>query len=216
MSIHIMFQRLRAVFAPVGAAFLLAMSTHQPAFAEPAPPEDAAALITQELVAQLREVVDNELVQLSIRAQNAKYGALSDAQINTLDQQWRAEREMDDKPLIAMTLSNPLSNYLIRSQADALGLYAAIFVTDANGLNVGQSAITGDYWQGDEAKFQRTFPVGPTAVFIDEPEYAPEFGVWIVQVNMTIADKTSGAPIGAVTFDVNLEELRRRAALAAN
>ncbi len=42
---------------------------------------------------------------------------------------------------------------------------------DANGLNVGQNSIIGGYWQGGESKFQKTFPMGAEAVFIDEPEW---------------------------------------------
>lgn len=169
-------------------------------------------LITPEVIEAARAVASSEVVLRSVLAQNAKYGDLSQSEIDGLDQQWRKEREADDKPLIAVTLSNPLSSYLTRVQANHLGVYAAIFVMDRNGLNVGQSAITGDFWQGDEAKFTQTFPKGASAVFVDEPEWVDEFKVWIAQVNLTLAD-ASGAPIGAATFDINLTELERRAAL---
>lgn len=172
-------------------------------------------LITQTVINDIRAQIAGEIVHRSIKAQNAQYGDLSEAEIEALDQQWRAERKADDKPLISMTLSNPLSSFLTRVQANSFGLYTAIFIMDRNGLNVGQSAITGDFWQGDEAKFQKTFGVSPKAVFVDEPEDIGEHGIWIAQVNMTLTDPESGAPIGAATFDVNLVELERRAALQA-
>ena len=131
-----------------------------------------------------------------------------------MDTQWRAELKTDDQPLITAVLSNPLSSYLLRIQANSLGVYTEVFVMDAKGLNVGQSAITSDYWQGDEAKFQKTFPVSPQAIFIDEPEYNADTATWRAQLNMSIADE-SGQAIGSVTVDVNLTELERRAAAAS-
>ncbi len=173
----------------------------------------SSAQITDSVVEQIRTLLTGDIVTRSIIAQNEKYGTLAGAEIEALDQQWRAERKADDKPLIAMTLSNPLSSYLTRLQADSFGLYTAIFVMDRNGLNVGQSAITGDFWQGDEAKFQKTFDVSPSAVFVDEPEDIEEHGIWITQVNLTLTDPETGDAIGAATFDVNLIELARRSAL---
>ena len=173
-------------------------------------PFQPATLIDRPVIERMRAILASVLVELSIETQNREYGNLPQSQIKQLDEQWRAERGTLDKPLIAMTLSNPLSTYLTRMQADALGLYSAIFVMDRNGLNVGQSAITSDYWQGDEAKFQKTFQVGPEAIFIDEPEYVDDFDIWISQVNMTIASRTTGQPIGSASFDVNLNELARR------
>jgi hypothetical protein len=79
---------------------------------------------------------------------------------------------------------------------------------DAVGLNAGQSAITSDFWQGDEAKWQQTFQVGPDAVFIDEVEIMEETGTEIRQLNMSIAQ--DGRVVGAITVDVNITELRRR------
>lgn len=175
------------------------------------PPSNA--VITQRVVDDIRGLLAGDIVSRSILAQNAKYGTLSSDEIDALDKQWRAERKSEDKPLISMTLSNPLSSYLTRVQANSFGLYTAIFVMDQNGLNVGQSAITGDFWQGDEAKFQKTYDVAADAVFIDEPEDIEEHGIWIAQVNLTLTDPKSGQRIGAATFDVNLIELERRESL---
>ena len=119
-----------------------------------------------------------------------------------------AGREVEDQPLITAVLSSPLSNYLTRIQADSQGLFTAIFVMDGSGLNAGQSAITSDFWQGDEAKFQNTFQVGPDAVFVDDIEINEDTGVEIAQLNMSIAQ--DGKVVGAITVDVNLTELRRR------
>ena len=143
-----------------------------------------------------------------LAAQNAENEGLSQTAIDRLDQQWRAERNAADQPLIGRILSNPLSSYLTQIQAQSLGLYSEIFIMDVVGLNAGQSAITSDFWQGDEAKFQKTYGVGASAVFIDAAEYDEDTATWRAQVNFTI--DADGAAIGAATVEFNLTELQRR------
>ncbi|GGK25872.1 hypothetical protein [Salinarimonas ramus] len=192
-----------------GLLFLAATAAIAPASAQGVPPR-AEALIDDAVVAEVRSWLSTEIVRLSVTNQNERYADLDANGISALDAQWVAEREAADKPLIAATLSSPLSVYLTRIQARSLGLYAELFVTDAHGLNVGQSSITSDFWQGDEAKFQETFPKGPDAVFIDEPEWDDEMRVWRAQLNLTIADESGRTPIGAATVEINLTELMRR------
>ncbi|WP_349371271.1 hypothetical protein [Salinarimonas sp.] len=189
-----------------------ALAVPLPAAAQGAAP-NAKMLIGPAVVAEVRSWLETEIVRLSVESQNERYAGADAAEIEALDQQWRAEREAADKPLIAATLSSPLSVYLTRVQAQALGLYVEIFVTDDEGLNVGQSAITSDYWQGDEAKFQNTFPVGADAVFIDDPEWDEGLKIWRAQLNLTVTDESGRAPIGAATVEINLTELIRRSAV---
>ena len=174
---------------------------------------DINSLVTPAVIEEMRKWIETDIVRISIGAQNERLQQQTQEQIDALDKQWVGERESDDKPLIAATLSNPLSVYLTRLQGKSLGLYAEIFVMDQNGLNVGQSSITGDFWQGDEAKFQKTFDVSGDALFIDEPEWDDENKIWRGQVSFTITD--NGESIGAVTMEVNLTELQRRVAAGA-
>ena len=81
---------------------------------------------------------------------------------------------------------------------------------DDKGLNVGQSNISSDFWQGDEAKWQKTFLKDGNAFFVDDPEWNSDTKTWRVQVNIAIPSPQDGAPIGAATFEVNLTELMRR------
>ncbi len=182
-----------------------------PALAQEATAPNPRALIDDAVVADLRELLANDVVAISVAAQNRRYAGIDAAEIERLDTQWVAEREAADKPLIAATLSSPLSIYLIRHQAQSLGLFVEMFVTDRNGLNVGQSAITSDFWQGDEAKFQKSFSAGPDAVFIDDAEWDEDHRIWRAQVSLTVVDE-AGAPVGAGTFELNLTELMRRRA----
>lgn len=203
---------MKRSIAIVSAVILAAVGLSGSHVAAQPPAPDATALVTPEIYSEISRWIDSEIVRISIQAQNERYGDLRQDQVDALDKQWRAERESDDKPLIAATLSNPLSVYLSRMQGRSLGLFAEIFVMDRIGLNVGQSSITSDFWQGDEAKFQKTFPVGAGAVFVDEPEWDDTFKIWRTQVNITIADEAGTTPIGAVTIEINLTELARRQA----
>lgn len=180
------------------------------ASAQSIPP--SVAIIDDAAVEQIREWLKNPVVEMSIVAQNKTYADLPQEDVDRLDKQWRTERKGDDQPLIAAILSSPLSNYLTQIQAASGGLFTEIFVMDAKGLNVGQSGITGDFWQGDEAKYQKTFPNGAGVVFIDDAEFHEDSKTWRAQVNMTIADQAN-APIGAVTVEYNLSELARRRGL---
>lgn len=192
------------------ACALAIVSAAGTARAEPQPlstPVDA--LVTPALLDTLRAWSETPVVRLTLKARNARNGSLDQAEIDRLDSQWRSERETVDQPLITSVLSSPLSTYLTRIQARSLGVYTEIFVMDMKGLNAGQSSITSDYWQGDEAKFQKSFAAGPQAMFVDEPEYNEDSATWRVQVSRTLTDET-GAPMGAITIELNLTELERR------
>jgi hypothetical protein len=165
-------------------------------------------LIRDYLIDEVRQWSGSPVVLMTLEASNERYATLDRAGIDALDRQWVAEREVEDQPLITAVLSSPLSSYLTRIQSNSQGLFSAIFVMDATGLNAGQSAITSDFWQGDEAKWQKTFQVGPDAIFIDEIEINEETGTEIAQLNLSIAQE--GKVVGAITVDVNLTELRRR------
>ena len=175
---------------------------------EDAPPAQWRDTVEAIILADIADVLAEPIVEYTVLAQNTRYMDLVQADIDALDNKWRGEHDLDDQPLISAVLSNPVSSYLTRVQAQAIGLYTEIFVMDDHGLNVGQSNISSDFWQGDEAKWQETYSRGPGSVFIDEPEFRDEIGAWVVQVNVTI--EKDGAAIGASTFEVNLTELVRR------
>ncbi len=197
---------LKKSFLTCLATLLLVAST-QSALAQTAAP--STTIIGKTQITDIRNWLKSPVVNISIDAQNQRYMSIEQSKIAALDKQWRAERKAKDQPLVAAILSSPLSNYLTQIQAASGGLFTEIFVMDAKGLNVGQSAITSDFWQGDEGKFQKTFPKGKNAIFIDDAEFHDGTKTWRTQVNLTIAD-SKGTPIGAVTVEYNLTELARR------
>jgi hypothetical protein len=180
---------------------------------KPTPPE-AAKLITPEVVTAVKKLLEQPVTVISIGASNDGHAKIDQAGIDALDKEWKAETKAEKQPLIAEMLSSPLSNYLLYLQAQSAGLYTEMFVMDEKGLNVGQSSVTSDYWQGDEGKYQKTFQVGAEAVFIDEAEFNDDTKTWRAQLNFTVVDPASGKAIGAATVEMNLTELERRQAQA--
>ena len=146
-------------------------------------------------------------VVAAIKAQNSKHEKLSEAEIISLDKQWRAETASTSKPLVDAVLASPLSEYLSKVKDSSAGVYTEIFVMDNKGLNVGQSDITSDYWQGDEAKWQKTYPVGADAVHVGEVEFDDSSQQFQSQVSMSVVDPANGQVIGAVTVGINVDAL---------
>lgn len=139
--------------------------------------------------------------------QNKKNSSLTQAQIDTLDKQWRAETKAGSKPMIDKVLANSLSKYLTKVKTDSKGLYTEIFVMDNKGLNVGQSDVTSDYWQGDEAKWKQTFSVGANAVHVGKIKKDESTQQFQSQVSVSVVDPKTKAVIGAVTVGINVDNL---------
>ncbi len=162
------------------------------------------------LVDDLRRIVQQDVALISLRAQNEQNTGIAQERIDSLDRDWRTEADSPAQPLIAQLMGSPLSSYLIDIKARSLGLFVEIFVMDEHGLNVGQSSITSDYWQGDEDKYLKTFAVGPGAIHYGDVERDETFRIDKQQVSFPIADPKTGRLIGAATFEINLTELERR------
>lgn len=143
----------------------------------------------------------------AVRAQNAETADIEQAEIDSLDAQWRAEVGAGDTPLIDEVSGRDASAALVDIRDGAEGLITEIFVMDAHGLNVAVSDVTSDYWQGDEAKWAETYLVGPDAVHLGDVEFDESTQAFQSQVSVTVVDPDSGEPIGAMTIGVNLEFL---------
>ena len=81
-----------------------------------------------------------------------------------------------------------------------------VFVMDNKGANVCMTDKTGDYWQGDEAKFVNSYNGGIGSVFVDEEiEEDGATRAMVGQVSVPVMDK--GMAIGAMTIGVFVDKL---------
>ena len=167
--------------------------------------DEVTGALTELAQNDVKQWLNTPAVWAQVKAQNAKNQSLSEAEIITLDKQWRAETGASSKPLIDQVLSSELSAYLNEIKEKSGGKYTEIFVMDSVGLNVGQSDVTSDYWQGDEAKWQKTYKVGPDSIHIGEVELDESTQQLQVQLSLPVVE--NGAVIGAVTIGVNVDAL---------
>lgn len=165
--------------------------------------------IRELVVSQIKGWTADSTIVAAIKDQNGKHARLSQADIDALDKKWRAQTEAGSKPMIEELLGRSASKRLAGYKDGGEGLFTEIFVMDNKGLNVAQSDMTSDYWQGDEAKWQKTFLAGPEGIFIDEVEFDESTQTYQAQVSVSIADTDSGDVIGAITVGVNVELLEK-------
>ncbi|WP_206064784.1 hypothetical protein [Nitratireductor mangrovi] len=169
--------------------------------------QDHVGPVTDYVKANIEPWLVDPVVVSAIKEQNAANAGLGQADIDKLDQQWRAETEASDRPLIDKVLANALSQFLSAKQDEAGGMITEAFVMDNKGLNVGQSAVTSDYWQGDEAKWQKSYGAGAGAIFVDEVEKDESTQTLQSQASIAITDPASGEVIGAITVGINVDGL---------
>ena len=165
------------------------------------------APITAIVASKLKPALNDQTIIAAIKAQNISNGEISQADIEALDQKWRSQVEAGGGEMLDKELGSPASAYLKKVRDDADGLITEVFVMDAHGLNVAQSDPTSDYWQGDEAKWQKTFGTGGDVVFVDAVEQDESSQMLQSQASFTILDPETGSPIGAATVGVNLDKL---------
>ena len=165
------------------------------------------AVLTEFAINDVKNIAADADVVSAIKAQNQHSSQLDQNEITSLDNDWRSQVGQSNAPLITSKLSTSLSKKLAEMQENSQGVITEIFVMDNKGLNVAQSGVTSDYWQGDEAKWQQTYLVGPNAYHISEIEEDESTQMFQSQVSYAISDPSSGQVIGAITVGVNIEEL---------
>ena len=155
----------------------------------------------------VKQWVSSPLVIRAIKKQNARHADLSQRDIIAMDKRWRAETGAAKRPMIDRILANELSRFLAQARKEQHGIVTEVFIMDNRGLNVGQSDVTSDYWQGDETKWQQTFLVGPDAMIIDELELDESTQTFQSQLSMSITDPATGKVIGAITVGIDVEAI---------
>ena len=137
---------------------------------------------------------DPELVQ-AVLAKNAQRETAE--QIQTRDRQW-INNPAD--PLRRALSESPCAQRL-RDLVKDDPLVAEVILMDEHGANVCVSKVTSDYWQGDEAKWEKTFHDGLDP-FVDAPAFDASSGVFAVQLSVPV--RKDAKPIGALTLTLKV------------
>ena len=136
----------------------------------------------------------------AVQQQNAQGKSLDE--IKTMDEKWKATPGIAD--YMKAIMESECGQHL-RQVQESTAYYAEIFVMDNQGANVAMTDKTSDYWQGDEAKFQKSFNGGNGAVFVDEIEFDDSSQAYLVQVSVPVMD--GGKAIGAITFGIDVDRI---------
>jgi hypothetical protein len=152
---------------------------------------DVAAIAKDELA----PIGSDKVIVKAVRAQNKK--GLSMDYIAKVDKAWKGNDP--NTYFIKEIRENKCSDYL-RDVVAKVDYLFEIFVMDNQGANVCMTDTTGDYWQGDEDKWQKSFADGKGAILVEEAEMDDGFAAMVQQVSVPVMDK--GAAIGAITFGV--------------
>lgn len=151
------------------------------------------------------EWLADPLIVQTVKTQNEATKSYSEDQIIAMDARWRSEVGTAETPTISVVLDSPASTYLGTKVAETQGQVVEAFVMDARGLNVAVSAVTSDYWQGDEDKFLKTFALGSGSVHVGEIEFDESTQMYLSQVSFVILDPITHYPIGSMTLGLNAE-----------
>jgi len=149
---------------------------------------------------KLAKVGSDPVIVTAVNAENAKGKTLD--QIKEQDKKWKATAGIVDymKALMDSECGKHIAG--IQSSAE---YFAEIFVMDNQGANVAMTDKTSDYWQGDEAKFQKSFSGGSGAVFVDDVEFDDSTQAYLVQVSVPVKD--GDTVIGAITFGIDIDKV---------
>jgi hypothetical protein len=136
----------------------------------------------------------------AVVAQNAEHLAM--AEIERRDKEWMAGHA---EALVKQMLTGPCADRLRQLTATS-PIYGETFVMDNQGALVCTNVKTSDYWQGDEAKWQKSFDGGKGAVFIDRPRMDESAKEHLAQISLPIHDAARHV-VGAMTVGIKLEKM---------
>lgn len=162
---------------------------------------DASDAVKALIKDKLIPLCTNEVFVAEATAQNAKAVSLDD--IKAADKAWSdAEEEL---PAQKEKLSNACALEVKKVLAGIPAVVEA-FVMDNQGANVGQNALTSDYWQGDEDKWQKSFNGGKGGIDVGKVKFDKSANTNIQQVSLPVI-AADGTVVGAVTFGINTDKL---------
>jgi len=153
-----------------------------------------------DLVAKLKVTGEDPALIAAVNQQNGQ--RLTMGTITSRDQKWQATSGMDS--FMRELMSNAGAKRLSQIEKENRVIVES-FLMDNKGANVAMTNKTSDYWQGDEAKFKKSFAGGKGSVHIGKSKFDKSAQAYVVQVSVPVM--SGGQAIGAITYGVNIDEL---------
>jgi hypothetical protein len=157
--------------------------------------------VLAEQITTLQTLAADPIIVAETKTTNDKNKDITQAQINTLDQEWQNSKGIT--PFIRTFLENATAQRLLAFQREHPG-FKEIFVADAHGLNVGQTDKTSDYYQADESWWTGSFAGGKGKSLHGAVEFDASSQTQSIAIYVPIRDPESGSAIGVLkgVFDV--------------
>jgi len=162
--------------------------------------EKAPARIIEFAESKLALFGSDPIIVEAVKQENVKGKSLS--QIQEMDGKWKKTPGIVD---YMQALMDSSCGKRLRVLQESQSYYSEIFIMDNQGANVAMTDKTSDYWQGDEAKFKKSFNGGKGAVFVDDVEFDDSSQAYLVQISVPVID--NGKVIGAITFGIDVDKI---------
>src|SRR5262245_9475108 len=148
-------------------------------------------------VKRARAIAADPQLLAAVKAKNASGEKSDDIQ--------RKDKEWTQNPQYALrkTMSTSACAQRLRELTKDDANIVEVILMDKNGANVCVAPETSDYWQGDEAKFQKTYGEGKD-VFVDEP--APDKSTGVFQIQLSVIVKDGAEKAGALTLGLRIKQ----------
>ena len=170
-----------------------------------------AAIASAQSADSMQKKLDAEAVKLkawaadpalvnAVIAQNNQH--LTMAEITKRDEAWMAGKA--EGLVKEMTIGACADR--LRALTASSPIYGETFLMDNQGALVCANMKTSDYWQGDEAKWQRSFNNGKGGVFIDRPRLDESSKEHLAQISLPVS--SNGKVIGAITVGIDITKLK--------
>lgn len=149
---------------------------------------------------KLKAWAADPLLVNAVVAQNNQHLAM--AEINKRDEAWIAGKA---EALVKEMTTGACADRL-RALTATSPIYGETFLMDNQGALVCANQKTSDYWQGDEAKWQRSFNNGQGGVFIDRPRLDESAKEHLAQISLPVL--SNGKVIGAITVGIDVDKIK--------
>lgn len=150
--------------------------------------------------AKLEAWAADEAIVAAVKRQNVRSMPLAD--IQKIDKEWMAGGA---QATVRQVTTGACADRL-RALAATDARYGETLVMDDQGALVCATQRTSDYWQGDEAKWTRTFNGGKGTPFIDRPKLDESAKERLAQISLPVVE--NGKTIGVITVGLNMQHLR--------
>jgi hypothetical protein len=166
--------------------------------------DEVVAALDKRIEVLRKEVAEHPAVIQTVRDANATHSALSRSTILEQDRQWQAGGAEE---LVRTLVTNACAKRLLEFQEAHEG-YAEIFVADAQGLVIGATNRTSDYYQADEDWWVQGYAEGRGKAFYGEIEYDESAMSESIPVYLPVMDSQTGRAIGVVKAVVDVTAIK--------